>query len=297
MHAAKTFALVLCLLVASWHIAAAQGANLMANEGSPYLRQHKDDLVHWMPWGDAAFERAKLEDKPVFLSIGYSTCYWCHVMRRESFTDPDTAKLINDNFVAVLVDRERRPDVDETYALVTQLISGVGGWPTNAFLTPDRKPFYATVYVPQDILYQTLEVARDRWANNRADMEAEAEQLSGIIHRYLNRREAAVELTPDKLHEASAVSKVLEKAKPLAKPPTMAGSSAAPSSCARRYFCSSCAKRKRTRPAMRSRRSRQPCAACSTVASTIMSAAASTAMRRMQRGGCPTSRRCSMTRR
>ena len=205
MHAAKTFALVLCLLVASWHIAAAQGANLMANEGSPYLRQHKDDLVHWMPWGDAAFERAKLEDKPVFLSIGYSTCYWCHVMRRESFTDPDTAKLINDNFVAVLVDRERRPDVDETYALVTQLISGVGGWPTNAFLTPDRKPFYATVYVPQDILYQTLEVARDRWANNRADMEAEAEQLSGIIHRYLNRREAAVELTPDKLHEASAV--------------------------------------------------------------------------------------------
>ncbi len=203
MHQLKTLVLALCLLTASWHVAAAQNANLMGSEGSPYLQQHKDDLVHWMPWGDAAFERAKLEDKPVFLSIGYSTCLWCHVMRRESFTHPETAKFINDNFVAILVDRERRPDVDETYALVTQLLSGVGGWPTNAFLTPDRKPFYALIYAPQDILLQTLEVASDRWTNNREEMVAEAEQIAGVIHQFLTRREAAVELTPDRLRDAS----------------------------------------------------------------------------------------------
>ncbi len=205
MHIFKSLALALCLFSASLSAAVAQGANLMAAEGSPYLQQHKDDLVHWMPWGDAAFERARLEDKPVFLSIGYSTCHWCHVMRRESFTHPETAKFINDNFIAILVDRERRPDVDETYALVTQLLSGVGGWPTNAFLTPDRKPFYALVYAPQDILLQTLQVARDRWADNREEMVAEAEQIAGVIHQFLTRREAAVELTLDKLEDASAV--------------------------------------------------------------------------------------------
>lgn len=205
MNLVRALGLALSLLTASCLAAFAQGANMMANEGSPYLQQHKDDLVHWMPWGDAAFERAKLEDKPVFLSIGYSTCYWCHVMRRESFTDPDTAKLINDHFIPVLVDRERRPDVDETYALVTQLLSGVGGWPTNAFLTPDRKPFYAMVYVPNDILVQTLEVANERWRNTREEMEAEAEQIAGVIHQFLNRREAAAELTPAELEDASAV--------------------------------------------------------------------------------------------
>lgn len=205
MHMLKSLFVALCLMGASWQVAAAQGANLMAGEGSPYLQQHKDDLVHWMPWGDAAFERARKENKPVFLSIGYSTCHWCHVMRRESFTHPETAKFINDNFIAILVDRERRPDVDETYALVTQLLSGVGGWPTNAFLTPDRKPFYALVYAPQDILLQTLQVAHQRWTENREEMVAEAEQIAGVIHQFLTRREAAVELTEERLEDASAV--------------------------------------------------------------------------------------------
>ncbi len=204
MRPLRSLALVLGLLLATLPAAFAQGANMLAGEGSPYLRQHAKDLVHWVPWSDEAFARAKRENKPVYLSIGYSTCLWCHVMRRESFTDPAIAKLVNDNFIAILVDRERRPDIDETYALATQLISGIGGWPTNAFLTPDRKPFYAMIYVPRDIFQQTLEVAHNEWTNFRAETEASADQMAVIIHQFLTRREAAVELTPQKLAEASA---------------------------------------------------------------------------------------------
>jgi len=205
MSKITSFVLLFCLtILASADTARAQGANLLAGEGSPYLRQHADDLVNWMPWGDAAFERGKREDKPVFLSIGYSTCYWCHVMRRESFKDQATAELINQLFVPVLVDRERRPDVDETYGLATQLIAGVGGWPTNVFLTADRKPFYAVIYVPRDVLQQTLVAVDAEWTANRAELNAGADKLAGVIHQYLNRREAAVELTPELLAKASA---------------------------------------------------------------------------------------------
>ncbi len=205
MSKTMSFVLMLCLMLAAGMAPVrAQGANMLAGEGSPYLRQHADDLVNWMPWGEAAFERARREDKPVFLSIGYSTCYWCHVMRRESFKDQATAALINQLFVPVLVDRERRPDVDETYALATQLISGVGGWPTNVFLTADRKPFYAVIYVPRDVLQQTLVAVDGEWTANRAELNAGADRLAGVIHQYLNRREAAVELTPDVLSRASA---------------------------------------------------------------------------------------------
>ena len=167
MTGLKSLVLTLFLLVTTWLPAHAQGKNLLANEGSPYLRQHAEDLVHWMPWGEAAFERSRKEGKPILLSIGYSTCHWCHVMRRESFADPDTANLINENFIPVLVDRERRPDIDETYALATQLISGVGGWPTNVFLTAERKPFYAAIYMPRDVLQQTLAAVVNEWTQNR----------------------------------------------------------------------------------------------------------------------------------
>jgi uncharacterized protein YyaL (SSP411 family) len=122
--------------------------NRLGNETSPYLLQHKDNPVDWYPWGDEALGRAREENKPLLVSIGYSACHWCHVMERESFEDPETAALMNESFVCVKVDREERPDVDAIYMDALQAMTGHGGWPLNAFLTPDGVPFYAGTYYP-----------------------------------------------------------------------------------------------------------------------------------------------------
>lgn len=124
--------------------------NALAKERSPYLLQHAHNPVNWLPWGEEAFKKAKAEDKPIFLSSGYSTCHWCHVMERESFENEETAKLINDHFIPIKVDREERPDVDLTYMTYVQAASGHGGWPMNVFLTPDLKPFYGGTYYPPE---------------------------------------------------------------------------------------------------------------------------------------------------
>src|SRR6185295_11266938 len=116
--------------------------NHLINETSPYLLQHAHNPVDWYPWGDEAFEKAKKEDKPIFLSIGYSTCHWCHVMERESFEDEEVAKYLNEHFVSIKVDREERPDVDAIYMAAVQAMGGQGGWPLTAFLTHERKPFF-----------------------------------------------------------------------------------------------------------------------------------------------------------
>lgn len=123
--------------------------NRLASESSPYLLQHADNPVDWYPWGDEAFEKAREEDKPVMVSIGYATCHWCHVMAHESFEDDEVAALMNEAFVNIKVDREERPDIDNTYMLVCQMLTGSGGWPLNVFLTPDKKPFYAATYIPR----------------------------------------------------------------------------------------------------------------------------------------------------
>lgn len=124
--------------------------NRLINEKSPYLLQHAYNPVDWRPWGDAAFDKAERENKPILLSIGYSTCHWCHVMERESFEDDDVATLLNDHFVAVKVDREERPDVDHIYMDICQALTGSGGWPLTVFLTPDKKPFFAGTYFPKE---------------------------------------------------------------------------------------------------------------------------------------------------
>ena len=124
--------------------------NRLAREKSPYLLQHANNPVDWYPWGDEAFQKAKREDKPVFLSIGYSTCHWCHVMERESFENEALARVLNEHYVAIKVDREERPDVDRIYMLFVQLSTGSGGWPMSVFLTPDRKPFYGGTYFPPE---------------------------------------------------------------------------------------------------------------------------------------------------
>lgn len=124
--------------------------NRLINEKSPYLLQHAYNPVNWYPWGEEAFEKAKNEDKPVFLSIGYSTCHWCHVMEKESFEDNEVASLMNDVFVSVKVDREERPDIDSVYMALCQAMTGSGGWPLNLILTQDKKPFHAMTYIPKE---------------------------------------------------------------------------------------------------------------------------------------------------
>lgn len=128
-------------------------ANRLIDEKSPYLLQHAYNPVDWYPWGEEAFNKAKEEDKPIFLSIGYSTCHWCHVMERESFEDPEVAKAMNDAWISIKVDREERPDIDQIYMTVCQMMTGSGGWPLNVIMTPDKKPFFAGTYFPKKTVY------------------------------------------------------------------------------------------------------------------------------------------------
>lgn len=124
--------------------------NRLINEKSPYLLQHAHNPVDWYSWGPEAFEKAKSEDKPIFLSIGYSTCHWCHVMERESFEDLEVAEVLNRDFVSIKVDREERPDLDHIYMSFCQALTGHGGWPLSVFLSPDKKPFFAGTYFPKE---------------------------------------------------------------------------------------------------------------------------------------------------
>src|SRR5436190_13330094 len=127
--------------------------NRLAHESSPYLRQHARNPVDWYPWGSEALERARQLNRPIFLSIGYSACHWCHVMEHESFEDPEVGQLLNDHFVPIKVDREERPDLDQIYMTAVHLMTGHGGWPMSVFLTPDLKPFYGGTYFPPDDRY------------------------------------------------------------------------------------------------------------------------------------------------
>jgi uncharacterized protein YyaL (SSP411 family) len=163
--------------------------NRLASERSPYLLQHADNPVDWYSWGDEAFARARAEDKPIFLSIGYSTCHWCHVMERESFESERIAAVLNDHFVAVKVDREERPDVDRVYMAFVQATTGSGGWPMSVWLTPDLKPFYGGTYFPPsskwgrpgfvDVLREIAQV----WASQREKVRESAEALTGQLRR------------------------------------------------------------------------------------------------------------------
>src|SRR5687768_11424136 len=148
-------------------------ANRLAGETSPYLLQHASNPVDWYPWGPEALERARREDKPIFLSIGYSACHWCHVMEHESFEDPRIAELMNRHFVNVKVDREERPDLDEIYMKAVQAMTGAGGWPMSVFLTPDLEPFFGGTYFPATRAYgrpsfpEILEGLARAWAGDR----------------------------------------------------------------------------------------------------------------------------------
>src|ERR1700710_399599 len=162
-------------------------SNRLATETSPYLLQHSENPVDWMPWGPEALARAQREDRPLLVSIGYSACHWCHVMERESFEDPAIAALMNAHFVCVKVDREERPDVDALYMEAVQLMTGHGGWPLNVFITPEQGPFYAGTYFPPEPRRgmpswpMVLAAVADAWENKREDIRAQNEAMAARL--------------------------------------------------------------------------------------------------------------------
>ncbi len=184
--------------------------NALIDEKSPYLRQHAHNPVNWLPWGDTAFEKARREDKPIFLSVGYSTCHWCHVMAHESFEDPATAELLNRDFVPVKVDREERPDVDRIYMLFVQASSGSGGWPMSVWLTPELKPFFGGTYFPPDSRYgrpgfrEVLQHLARAWKQERERVESSSANVAEQLRAFtLSSQSAAL---PDRELFASAYS-------------------------------------------------------------------------------------------
>ncbi len=164
-------------------------SNRLINEKSPYLRQHADNPVDWYPWGDEAFEKAKREDKPVFLSIGYSTCHWCHVMAHESFEDKSVAEILNKYFVPVKVDREERPDVDSVYMQACVAANGSGGWPLTAILTPEQEPFFIGTYFPKENrggrmgLRFLLSAIAEKWSNDRDELLHTAKEMTAWLQQ------------------------------------------------------------------------------------------------------------------
>ncbi|MDD4801508.1 MAG: thioredoxin domain-containing protein [Syntrophomonas sp.] len=163
--------------------------NRLAKEKSPYLLQHAHNPVDWFPWGEEAFAKAKAEDKPIFLSIGYSTCHWCHVMERESFENIEVAKLLNQDYVCIKVDREERPDIDHIYMEACQTLTGSGGWPLTIIMTPKREPFYAATYLPPRSqrgmpgLIELLPRLSELWKNQRDTALSAGEELSSLMKR------------------------------------------------------------------------------------------------------------------
>jgi uncharacterized protein len=175
--------------------------NRLANETSPYLLQHAHNPVDWYPWGNEAFAKARRENKPIFLSIGYSTCHWCHVMERESFENEAVAAVMNKNFVCIKVDREERPDLDKIYMTATQATTGSGGWPMSVWLTPDLKPFYCGTYFPAKNFVALLERIHEVWDANHAGILDQANRLTDTLKQYttITGEAGKLDATPMKL--------------------------------------------------------------------------------------------------
>ncbi|TAH55951.1 MAG: thioredoxin domain-containing protein, partial [Methanosarcina mazei] len=165
--------------------------NRLIKEKSPYLLQHAYNPVDWYPWGEEAFEKARKENKPVFLSIGYSTCHWCHVMAHESFEDEEVAGLMNEAFVSIKVDREERPDIDNIYMTVCQIILGRGGWPLNIIMTPGKKPFFAGTYIPKNTRFNQIGMLelvpriKEIWEQQHEEVLDSAEKITSTIQEMI----------------------------------------------------------------------------------------------------------------
>lgn len=182
--------------------------NALINEKSPYLLQHAYNPVNWYPWREEAFTRATEEHKPIFISIGYSTCHWCHVMARESFENVQTAERLNENFVCIKVDREERPDLDAIYMKAVQMMAGAGGWPLSVFLTPDLKPFYGGTYFPPEpghglpAFNDVLRTIVNLWHDKREQIEQNSEQITKHLRNSYMYKSPSEQISPDLLDNA-----------------------------------------------------------------------------------------------
>ena len=156
--------------------------NNLINESSPYLLQHAHNPVNWHAWNEETLKKAKEENKPLLISIGYAACHWCHVMEEESFEDPEVARIMNENFIAIKVDREERPDVDNIYMNAAQLMTGGGGWPLNILALPDGKPYYAGTYFPKDDWLKVLKHYVDLYKNDLAAIKKQAKKVTQGIN-------------------------------------------------------------------------------------------------------------------
>jgi uncharacterized protein YyaL (SSP411 family) len=179
-------------------------SNRLINEKSPYLLQHAHNPVDWYPWGDEAFTKARAEEKLIFLSIGYSTCHWCHVMEKESFEDNEVARLLNNTFVCIKVDREERPDIDSVYMSVCQAMTGSGGWPLSMIITPDKNPIYAATYIPKESKFGRLGMLelipgiKEIWGEKKNELEKGAAQITSALEQVSQQGD---ELSEDSLHD------------------------------------------------------------------------------------------------
>ncbi|MBD0291060.1 MAG: thioredoxin domain-containing protein, partial [Thermoleophilia bacterium] len=184
--------------------------NRLAQETSPYLIQHADNPVDWYPWGDEAFARARAEDKPILLSVGYAACHWCHVMEHESFEDEETARLMNEHFVSVKVDREERPDVDGLYMEAVVALTQHGGWPMTVFLTPDGRPFWGGTYFPPEPRFgmpsfrQVLTSIAEVYRTRRGELDRQAAALTDALRKASEQPPSAEPLTTGLLSGALA---------------------------------------------------------------------------------------------
>src|SRR2546425_1033279 len=155
--------------------------NHLLGQSSPYLLQHLYNPIDWYPWGDEALQKASKEDRPIFLSIGYSACHWCHVMEREAFSDPEVARILNERFVSIKVDREERPDLDDLYMTAVIAMTGRGGWPMSVFLTPEGVPFHGRSYYPTDAFRKLLASVADAWTDRRSEVLSSAGGIRAML--------------------------------------------------------------------------------------------------------------------
>ncbi|MGE4611979.1 MAG: thioredoxin domain-containing protein [Paracoccaceae bacterium] len=183
--------------------ATTQQPNHLLGQNSPYLQQHLYNEVDWYPWGPEALVKAKTEGKPIFLSVGYSACHWCHLMEEESFENAVIGAFLNEHFVSIKIDRESRPDLDEQFMLVTQSLSGSGGWPNSVFLTSNADPFFAGTYFPPDTFLDVIRQINDAWQADSAALSADAAQFSALIRDYMASSSAAKDLTPEAVRAAA----------------------------------------------------------------------------------------------
>ena len=306
----------LALAIAQEPAAEAAAGQRLAGETSPYLLLHAHNPVDWYPWGPEAFAKAKAENKPIFLSIGYSSCYWCHVMERESFTDPEIARMLNEHFVSIKVDREERPDVDQVYMAALQAFS-TGGWPMSMFLLPDGRPFFGgTYFPPRDRegftgFLTVLDGVAKAWRDERAEIERGADRPDRDRPpqaRQGARRAARSRSAPRSSPRAAASSpssSTPSTAASASTPRTPGGPSSPSPSTSSSCSTSTAATQGRSRAARRHGRGRDPRPAGDGRSSrsttwpagafATSSAAAITATPPAGTGSSPTSRRCSTT--